>query len=262
LTFVRARLDARGVMSRLIAVAIGAVLGVLGTAGTAFAQQDTSAPSQPIVTIVAVGALAILPVLFMTATSFVKIHVVFSILKNALGAGDVPSGAVIAALAAILTLYVMAPVGAEIAEEAGPAASAIDPNNPLADLDALGAAIEAGARPLKRFLDRNTAEREQSLFLDLARQARPEEQRADVHEDDLLVLLPSFLITELSEAFQIGFLVFLPFLILDLVVSNVLMSLGMHMLQPTQVSMPFKLLLFVLVDGWYLLARALVLGYS
>ena len=83
-----------------------------------------------------------------------------------------------------------------------------------------------------------------------------------VSEDDLLVLLPSFLITELGEAFQIGFLVFLPFLVVDLVVSNVLMSLGMHMLSPTQVSMPFKLLLFVLVDGWYLLARALVLGYA
>lgn len=247
-----------------IALAIGAALAVvvLGTAAAAVAQEDASAPSQPIVTIAAVGALAILPFLFMTTTSFVKIQVVFSILKNALGTGDVPSAAVIVALAAILTLYVMAPVGAQIAEEAGPAATRIDPNNPLADLDALGAAIEAGVRPLKAFLDRNADEREQSLFLDLARRARPADQRDQVGADDLLVLLPAFLITELSEAFQIGFLVFLPFLILDLVVSNVLMSLGMHMLQPTQVSMPFKLLLFVLVDGWYLLARALVLGYA
>ena len=116
--------------------------------------------------------------------------------------------------------------------------------------------------PLRAFLDRNAGDREQALFLDLARDARPDDQRDEVGEDDLLVLLPSFLVTELSEAFQIGFLVFLPFLVVDLVVSNVLASLGMQSLNPTQISMPFKLLLFVLVDGWYLLARALVLGYS
>ena len=135
-------------------------------------------------------------------------------------------------------------------------------HDPLADLDALGAAVEAGAGPLRAFLTRNAGARERALFLDLARQARPDDQRDRVGEDDVLVLLPAFLVTELSEAFQIGFLVFLPFLVVDLVVSNVLMSLGMHMLSPTQVSMPFKLLLFVLVDGWYLLARALVLGYA
>ncbi len=220
------------------------------------------APSQPVVTLVALGALAILPFLFMTATSYAKIAVVFSILRSALGTGQVPSGTVIAALSAILTLYVMAPVGAQIAAEAGPAAARVDRENPLSDLDALSAALDAGAGPLRAFLARNAGERERALFLDLARQARPPDQRDAVADDDLLVLLPSFLVTELSEAFQIGFLVFLPFLIVDLVVSNVLMSLGMHMLNPTQVSMPFKLLLFVLVDGWYVLARALVLGYG
>ena len=122
--------------------------------------------------------------------------------------------------------------------------------------------MSAGLVPLKSFLSRNAGARERELFFDLAQRARPADQRDRVSEDDLLVLLPSFLITELGEAFQIGFLVFLPFLVVDLVVSNVLMSLGMHMLSPTQVSMPFKLLLFVLVDGWYLLARALVLGYA
>ena len=218
--------------------------------------------SGPLTTLVAVGALTALPFLFMVTTSYVKISVVFSILKNALGTGETPSGTVIAALSVILSLYVMAPVGEQIAEAAGPAAANIDVDDPLADTDALGAAFEAGVVPLKAFLERNAGERERALFLELARDARPDDQRDRVGEDDLLVLLPSFLVTELTEAFQIGFLVFLPFLVVDLVVANVLMSLGMHMLNPTQVSMPFKLLLFVLVDGWYLLARALVVGYA
>ncbi len=248
-----------------IATVTGALvtsLAVVLVASAARAQDASSAPSQPIVTLVAVGALAVLPFLFMTTTSYVKIAVVFSILRNALGTGQVPSGTVIAGLSAILTLYVMAPVGAEIVEEAGPAAARVDPENPLADIDALSAALSAGAGPLRRFLDRNAGAREKTLFFDLARRSRPPDQRDAVGRDDLLVRLPAFLVTELSEAFQIGFLVFLPFLVVDLVVSNVLMSLGMHMMNPTQVSMPFKLLLFVLVDGWYLLARALVLGYS
>ncbi len=245
-----------------VALAIGAGGSLLAAASYASAQAAPSAPSQPVVTMVALGALAILPFLFLTTTSYVKISVVFSILRNALGTGQVPSGAVIAALSAILTLYVMAPVGAEIVDEAGPAAARVDRENPLADLDALSEALTAGAGPLRRFLERNAGERERALFLDLAREAQGPDRASAVEDDDLLVLLPAFLVSELSEAFQIGFLVFLPFLIVDLVVSNVLMSLGMHMLNPTQVSMPFKLLLFVIVDGWYLLARALVLGYS
>lgn len=253
------RLKRAAVVTGCIAASSAAVLGL---AAIATAQAEPSAPSQPVTTIVALAALTIVPILFMTTTSFVKITVVFSILRNALGVGEVPSGAVIAALAAILSLYVMAPVGEQIAEAAGPAAATIDVNDPLADTDALGRAIEAGVVPLKAFLMRNSGERERALFLDLARRSRPDDQQDRVSEDDVLVLLPSFLVTELSEAFQIGFLVFLPFLVVDLVVSNVLMSLGMHMLNPTQVSMPFKLLLFVLVDGWYLLARALVIGYS
>jgi type III secretion protein R len=244
---------------------LGGASGALGLtlcAGVARAQADPVAAPQPLVTLVVVGALVIVPVLLMTTTSFVKISVVFSILKNALGAGDVPGAAVVTALAAILTLYVMAPVGAEIAEAAEPAASRVEVADPLGDLARLGEVFGAGVEPLRAFLSRNAGEREQGLFLDLAREARPPEQRDDVQPGDLLVLLPSFLVTELTEAFQIGFLVFLPFLVVDLVVANVLMSLGMHMLQPTQVSMPFKLLLFVLVDGWYLLARALVVGYA
>lgn len=245
----------------------GATLCCLLTTGVlaSIAEAQAAEPGeslQPLMSLVAVGALAIVPLLLMTTTSYVKIAVVFSILRNALGTGQVPSGAVIAALSALLTLFVMAPVGSQIAAEAGPAAAAIDPSRPLANLDALGAAITAGAGPLRAFLKRNAGEREGQLFLELAREARPDDQRDQVSGDDLLVLLPAFLVTELAEAFQIGFLVFLPFLVVDMVIANVLASLGMHALNPTQIAMPFKLLLFVLVDGWYLLSRALVLGYG
>ena len=109
---------------------------------------------------------------------------------------------------------------------------------------------------------RNAGNRERGLFYDLARRSRGPERADEVERDDLLVVLPAFLITELAEAFQIGFLVFLPFLVVDMVVSNVLLALGMHMLSPTTVSLPFKLLLFVLVDGWYVLAQALIAGYQ
>lgn len=222
-----------------------------------------SASSRPVVTMVALAALSIVPFLFMAATSFAKISVVLSILRNALGTGQVPSGTILSGLAVILSLYVMTPVGQQIAEVAGPAAARIDANDPTSSssIDAFLEALDAGEEPLRDFLERNAGENERALFLDLARRSRDADRRDEVTGRDLLVLLPAFLVTELAEAFQIGFLIFLPFLVIDMVVANVLLALGMHMLSPTTVSLPFKLLLFVLVDGWYLLARALVLGY-
>ena len=177
--------------------------------------------------------------------------------------GQVPSGTIVTALAAILTLYVMAPVGSQIVDAVSPIVARIDTNDPLAgeSSEAVLEALRVGKAPLVAFLARNASTRERRLFLDLARRSRPAADRADLTENDFLVVLPAFLITELTEAFQIGFLVFLPFLVIDMVVANVLLALGMHMLSPTTVSLPFKLLLLVLVDGFYLLARALVLGY-
>lgn len=211
---------------------------------------------------IALLIVAAIPLVFVTTTSFLKISVVFSVLRNALGTGQIPSSTVITALSLILTLYVMAPVGSAMIDAATPSATAIDPNAPLAHPADLLATIQAGVEPLRTFLIHNAGERERSLFLDLAREARPEAQRSAVGADDLLVIAPAFVVTELSEAFQLGFLIFLPFLIVDLVIANVLTALGLTQLSPTQVSLPFKLLLFVMVDGWYLLARALVLGYA
>jgi type III secretion protein R len=218
---------------------------------------------QPLASLLVLGALALVPFAFMTMTAFVKIAIVFSILRNALGTGQVPSGMVITALSAVLALYVMAPVGREATAAAGPSLAAVSFEKPLAgdNLDAFLTALDSGKEPLRAFLRRNAGQRELALFVDLAKQKRVAAERETVSPNDWLVVIPAFLITELSEAFQIGFLVFIPFLIVDMVIANVLLALGMHMLSPTTVSLPFKLLLFVLVDGWYLLSRALVLGY-
>lgn len=197
-------------------------------------------------------ALALVPVALVTLTSFAKISVVFSALRNALGAPDVPSATVITALALALSVYVMAPVveSAQLGKAPAPGAHA----EPRADLGTLFASI---GEPLRGFLKRNAGQSETKLFVDLAK------ERGEVASaDDLRVLWASFAITELKRAFQLGFFVFLPFLILDLVVAQILLALGMHGLTPSSVALPFKLLLFVSVDGFMLVSRALILGYT
>lgn len=209
------------------------------------------------------AALALVPIAFMCLTSFAKMSVVFSLLRNAIGAGQVPSGSIVAALATVLTLYVMAPVGEAMWTSAAPVltASSVDGKEP--SLSDWLAAADEGKKPLMGFLHRNAGKRELALFRDLSDRARHVPKGTqDAAETDFFVVFPAFLITELAEAFQIGFLLFLPFLVVDLVVANILLALGMHMLSPTTVSLPFKLLLFVLANGWYLIARGLVLGYA
>ncbi|MCA9601276.1 MAG: type III secretion system export apparatus subunit SctR [Polyangiales bacterium] len=220
--------------------------------------------SQPFFSVLMLAALGLLPFVFMVTTSFVKISVVFSVLRNALGTGQVPSGMIITALAAILTFYVMSPVIRQASVTAAPALARLDLGKPLAgdNLDALFDTVDLGKEPFRAFLTKHAGERERGLFYELAKAGRTPAEQADIGSNDWLVVLPAFLITELAEAFQIGFLVFVPFLLVDMVIANVLLALGMHMLSPTTVSLPFKLLLFVLVDGWYLLSKALVLGYA
>jgi type III secretion protein R len=215
-------------------------------------------------TLLAIGALALLPLLLVSATSFAKLAVVFSLLRNALGASDVPSGAVVTALAAILSAYVMAPVAAEMTQHSAAATARVDLGDPLsassraAVMDALALATP----PLAGFLKRNAGKAELALFLDLGRRARPGDVAGALSGDELSVVLPAFLISELKEAFQIGLLVLLPFVVIDLVVASILTSLGMTAMSAGAVALPFKLLLFVLVDGFYVLSRALVSGYQ
>jgi type III secretion protein R len=211
--------------------------------------------ARPAELLLLLGAAALVPVLLVSLTSFLKITVVLSILRSALGAPQVPPSTAVTGLALVLTLAVMAPVA-----EASWAAVTARPTAPGA-----GGALEAGARalaPLKAFLGRLARPDDREAFLDLARRLRPPGRAEEVGQDDLAVLAPAFMVSELRRAFTIGFLVFLPFLVVDLVVANVLLALGLTQLSPTSVALPLKLLLLVAVDGWRLLARGLALAYA
>ena len=209
--------------------------------------------ARPAELLLLLGAAALVPVLLVTLTSFLKISVVLSVVRSALGAPQVPPSSAVTGLALVLTLTVMAPV----AEASWSAARAAPPGG--------AGALEAGARavePLRAFLHRLARPDDRASFLDLARRLRPAGQAGAVAPDDLAVLAPAFVVSELRRAFTVGFLVFLPFLVVDLVVANVLLALGLTQLSPSSVALPLKLLLLVAVDGWRLLARGLALAYA
>jgi|CXWL01.1.fsa_nt_gi type III secretion protein R len=215
---------------------------------------------KPVALVVALALVSLVPFLFMGVTAFVKISTVLQIVKSAIGTPSVPSNTVIMALATALTLIAMAPVGQRVIDRALPIVTG--PHGAKEDATVLvEKGLEAVREPMREFLKVNSAEKERVRFLAVARNARPEAERAKVGATDLSVLVPAFVVTELTEAFAIGFLLYLPFLIIDLVIANILLALGMQMLNPTQVTLPFKLLLFVAIDGWGLLAQALVSGY-
>ena len=209
-------------------------------------------PSSALVTVV---ALALAPFVAVMVTSFTKIVVVLSLLRNALGLQQVPPNVVLNGLALVLTVYVMYPVGLQMADRLG-STEQLGQNTRT-----LLAGADRGKEPLREFMLKHSQPRERDFFLRTARKALPEPQAAELSERDFIVVLPAFTVSELSVAFQIGFLIFLPFLVVDLVVSNVLMAMGMQMLTPTTVSLPFKLLLFVLADGWVKLSHGLVMTY-
>jgi type III secretion protein R len=199
--------------------------------------------------------LAAVPFALVLLTSFVKFAVVLAIVQRAFGAVALPPATVAAALALLFALFVTAPVGERIFADAAPALK-------KGDAVAFAAAVARAAEPVRAFLLKHTPARERQSFLELQRQLRPAAERAAVAEDDLLVLAPAFAVAELRAAFQVGFFLYLPFLVLELVVATILLGLGMTTLAPETVSLPFKLLLFVVADGWHLLFRALVLGYT
>ncbi len=214
--------------------------------------------SRPIFLVVVLALVSLLPLIFMATTAFVKISTVLQIARSALGAQNVPSNTVILALAAVLSAVAMAPVGSAIAARGAPiVAKAGEMDTPTLVTET----IRAIGEPLRSFLRANATPKETARFLGLAKAARPPELRDAVTEGDLAVIVPAFLVSELNRAFALGVAIFLPFLVLDLVVANVLVAAGLASLSPSQVSLPLKLLLFLAVDGWGLLARALVLGY-
>jgi type III secretion protein R len=220
---------------------------------------STELLTRPVTLIVVLGIATLLPFAFMTLTAFVKISTVLSIVRGAIGAQNVPSNAVIMALSAALTLLAMAPLGTRLSERVGPLVESDVQTQTSAWLVRVSAAAK---EPITDFLRKNASERERERFFEIARAARPSAERGLVGRDDLTVVVPAFVVSELLEAFALGFAIYLPFLVIDLVVANVLLALGMQMLNPTQVSLPFKLLLFVAIDGWGLLAQTLVTGYK
>jgi flagellar biosynthetic protein FliP len=201
-------------------------------------------------TLLALSALSFLPAVLMLTTSFTRIVIVLALLRHALGLQTSPPNQVIVGLAFLLTLFVMGPTFDRIYEQA---------YKPYAENRmAFNEALARGEVPLKGFMLKQTREPDLALFMKLGGQPSV----ASPQEVPLRVVVPAFITSELKTAFQIGFLVFIPFLIIDLVVASVLMSMGMMMLSPVLISLPFKLMLFVLVDGWNLLLGSLVASFG
>lgn len=195
------------------------------------------------------GFLSIVPAFLVLTTSFTRIVVVLSFARNALGTQQTPPNQVFVGLALFLTFFIMSPVYSQVMDEA---------LTPLMnDEISIEEAAQNAEEPIKEFMLRQTRDADLQLFLDISESEIPEDQE----ELSLTIVIPAFAISELRTAFTIGFLIFIPFLIIDMVVASILMSMGMFMLSPVMISLPFKLLLFVLVDGWYLIVESLVTGF-
>lgn len=249
---------------RRIIVGAAGTLICLGVCATAYAQAGRVGVSKPLVLLAILAALSLVPFLVMMITSFVKIAVVLALIRSALGTQQVPPNIVITGLAMILTIYIMVPVGYDVYRAAGETINQ-GTNQPLlsqASIELLAKGVGEGKEPIRAFLLKHVHPSERSLFYNLALKLRTnEEEREEITDRDFINLVPAFVVSELSEAFQIGFIIFLPFLIIDLVIANILLSLGMFQISPITISLPFKLLLFVLVDGWHIIAKGLILGY-
>ncbi len=194
--------------------------------------------------------LSLAPALLIMVTAFTRIVIVLSFVRSALALPQIPPNQVLIGLALFLTFFVMAPTWNQVNQ------NAIQPylNNQIDQQTA----YERGIQPVREFLFKQTRERDLALFVKMAKLSRPKNQ------DDIptYVLVPAFIISELKTAFQMGVLIFIPFLVLDMIIASALMSMGMMMLPPSLVSMPFKLLLFVMVDGWHLVVRSLITSFG
>ena len=210
-------------------------------------------PTDVAMTLKIVFVLAILslaPALIMMVTSFTRIIIILSFLRSALGAQQMPPNSVLAGFALFLTLFIMLPTWDQIDR------SAVKPY--MADAITFREATQRAVVPLRTFMLKQTRERDLALFVRMAN-LPPLQGPADI---PIHVLVPSFIASELKTAFQVGFVIYIPFLIIDLVIASMLMSMGMLMLPPVMISLPFKILLFVMVDGWYLLTRSIVLSFT
>ncbi len=225
--------------------------------------------TDPFALIILLIGMSLLPFVAMIATSYLKIVVVMSLIRNALGIQSIPPNMVLNALAMILTFYIMAPVCSDswniIKEERAAMAqrqaegAAPQPGQPFYETDI----VEKAANPFREWLRKQVGDKERAFFVNTAERlwAKEDGKEAEIDPDSLYILLPSFCVSELTKAFQIGFLVYLPFIAIDIIISNILLAMGMMMVSPVTISLPFKLLLFVMVDGWTLLIQGLVRSY-
>jgi flagellar biosynthesis protein FliP len=212
--------------------------------------QGTGLTERVIQLVALITVLSLAPAILVMVTSFTRIVVVLSLLRTAIGLQTAPPNAVIISLALFLTAFVMGPAFQKAYDDGVKPllAGQIQPEQ----------AFEKGSGPFREFMVKNVREKDLGLFMDLSREERP----SSIEATPLRILVPAFMISELRRAFEIGFLLFVPFLVIDLVIASVLMSMGMMMLPPVVVSLPFKLIFFVLVDGWSLVAGSLVQSFG
>ncbi len=206
-----------------------------------------------LITLTAVG---LLPLIIVTMTSFLKISVVLFIVRNALGIQQTPPNVVLYSIALVLSVYIATPLIGDLYGRL------TERQFDLYSIEGLNSAAQAVKEPIQANLIRFTHETERKFFLNATSKVWPESARGNLRETDLAILLPAFVSSELTRAFEIGFLLYLPFLVIDLVVANILISMGMIMVSPTLMSVPLKLLLFVAVSGWSRLLHGLILSYS
>ena len=245
------------------AVAALLFLGVLLVAGEASAQtviprltigvDQAESPEQVAVTLQILFLLTVLslaPALLIMTTSFTRIVVVLSFVRSALATNQMPPNQVLIGLALFLTFFIMAPTWQTVSQEALMPYLAQE----IGQEEAIARALE----PIREFMFRHTRERDLALFLEMSGAGQP----VDPSDVPTSALVPAFVISELKSAFQMGFILFVPFLVIDMIVASTLMSMGMLMLPPVMISLPFKILLFVMVDGWHIVVRSLLLGYQ
>ena len=211
----------------------------------------------PLTLVALIVAFGVAPFVALMVTCYTKLVIVFGLLRTALGLQQTPPNMVLNGIAIVLSIYIMAPVGIEVAD-ALRGRSLGAPGEGLKDIVTV---IDAAKTPVKEFLQKHTQERDRQFFLKSAQNIWPQHRAESLEADDFMVLVPSFTLSELTRAFQIGFIIYLVFVIVDLIVATVLLALGMSMIAPTTISLPFKLLLFVVLDGWTRLIHGLVLSY-
>jgi type III secretion protein R len=219
---------------------------------------DTTLTQNPGVMIMLFAIVSLTPFFIVTATSFVKLSAVLSILRSALGTPQIPPNIVVTGIALVLTILIMMPVFSEMVncmnEDCVDWSKLSEPNDLQEKIEKT---IRCVTPPLKTFLKKHIHDSELMMIQNMA----DDITNSTCDDDNLILLVTAFLLSELKEAFQIGFLIFLPFIVIDLVIANILQALGMVMMSPTTISLPFKLLLFVLADGWYLIIEGLLAGY-